>query len=119
MEEYTEQIKIEMFTNELTQVILNILKNAQDNILEKKTLNPYIKIVSNKHSLSISDNGGDIPQEIIDKIFDPYFSTKNEKNGTGLGLYMSKLIIEEHHSAELLVENKEDGACFTIRFLEN
>ena len=106
--------KMELYDNELMQVVLNILKNAQDNFIEKKILNPKITIKTENKTISICDNGGGIPQEILEKIFDPYFSTKSEKNGTGLGLYMSKTIVEEHHSGQLSAENIEDGVCFTI-----
>jgi len=114
IEEHTNEIMLEMYDNEMMQVILNILKNGQDNFKEKEILNPKIKITSDRNSLNISDNGGGIPVAILDKIFDPYFSTKSEKNGTGLGLYMSKQIIEEHHRGSLVVTNREDGVCFTI-----
>ena len=116
MQEYDSKEKIELYENEMMQVILTIFKNAQDNFLEKKTLNPSIKVVTKKRMISICDNGGGIPKDIIKKIFDPYFSTKSDKNGTGLGLYMSKIIIEQHHKATLSVKNIDGGACFTIKF---
>lgn len=114
VEEYCDEVKLEMHENEVMQVILNIFKNAQDNFKEKKILNPQIKITSKDNTLYISDNGGGIPDNIIDKIFDPYFSTKDEKNGTGLGLYMSKMIIEEHHNGSLKAENLNGGVLFKL-----
>ncbi len=107
-----------MFNNELMQVFLNILKNALDNFKEKGIKNPTIMIESKDSDsgvmISLCDNGGGIPQEVIKKIFDPYFSTKDEKNGTGLGLYMSKTIVEEHHDGKLSAQNRDDGVCFVI-----
>ena len=112
----TSSVKI--FINEMVQVILNIFKNAQDNFREKEIIDPKIVIVckysDNKITLEICDNGGGIPEDILPNIFDPYFSTKDEKNGTGLGLYMSKTIVEEHHNGKLNVSNRDDGVCFTI-----
>lgn len=106
--------KKEIYDSEFMQVILNIIKNSQDNFIEKDTENPSIKINISDNSISICDNGGGIPENLMDKIFDPYFSTKDEKNGTGLGLYMCKKIIEDHHSGNLKVENIDDGVCFLI-----
>ena len=111
--------KANIYSNEMMQVILNILKNSQDNFKEKDIKDPKIIITckcstDDKNILKICDNGGGIPEEIIDKIFDPYFSTKSEKDGTGLGLYMSKTIIEEHHNGSMLVSNRDDGVCFSI-----
>ena len=106
------------YSNEVTQVILNIIKNAEDILIDRDIKNPYIKLVTyekeDKAVLDIIDNGGGISEDILDKIFDPYFSTKLEKNGTGLGLYMSKIIIEEHCGGELSVKNKDGGVVFTI-----
>lgn len=110
------------FSNELKQVVLNLIKNAEDVLVERKILNPYIKISTYKVQdnnlkfiLEISDNGGGMPLDILDRIFDPYFSTKLEKNGSGLGLYMSKTIIEDHCHGKLEVENIAEGALFRIK----
>ena len=114
IQEYKSKEKIELYDNEMMQVILNILKNAQDNFSQKDIKDPYIKITTENRTISICDNGGGIPEDIIEKIFDPYFSTKSEKDGTGLGLYMSKTIIEEHHNGKLSAQNTDDGVCFII-----
>ncbi len=123
LREYKSKEKLLMYPNELMQVILNILKNAQDNFLEKKISNAHIIIKTFDTLLSsvieICDNGGGISQDIIDKIFDPYFSTKDEKNGTGLGLYMSKIIVEEHHDGIITMQNTKDGVCFNIELFKN
>ncbi len=107
------------YPNELKQVILNLIKNAEDAIVERGVENPHIEISTYRDGdeavLQIHDNAGGVPENIIDKIFDPYFSTKLEKNGTGLGLYMSKTIIEEHCGGTLRVENSSKGALFTVR----
>ena len=111
--------EFETYTSELKQVILNLIKNAEDALIDKKTNNPIITIESNydfenKQVLIIKDNAGGIPDNIIDNIFDPYFSTKKEKDGTGIGLYMSKTIIEDHCGGKLSVSNDNDGAVFKI-----
>lgn len=109
---------IEVYKNELIQVILNILKNSEDNFIEKNISQSCIIISTQKndhaYSIKIEDNGGGILDEFLPKIFEPYFSTKLEKNGTGLGLYMSKVIIEEHHQGELRATNVQDGILFEI-----
>jgi len=106
------------YSNELKHVIINIIKNSEDILVEKEVKNPYIKIRTykdaNNRVLEISDNGGGISESIIDKIFDPYFSTKTKKSGTGLGLYMSKIIIEDHCEGKLEVSNSNEGAVFKI-----
>ena len=111
---YNSKKKLEMYTSEMMQVLLNVLQNAQDNFKEKEIENPQIILSIDEKSLTVCDNGGGIQEDIIEKIFDPYFSTKDEKNGTGLGLYMSKTIVEEHHKGKLTVRNKNGGVCFMI-----
>jgi PAS domain S-box-containing protein len=106
------------YNNEILQALLNILKNAIDHFATQN-ISPakiYIKgYEENKHFIiEISDNGGGIPQEIIEKIFDPYFSTKDDKNGTGLGLYMTKTMIEDHCKGKIEVKNNNEGAHFKI-----
>ncbi len=102
------------YPNELKQVILNLIKNAEDAILEREIENPTIIIESVDNILTIQDNAGGIQEDIIDKIFDPFFSTKKKKDGTGLGLYMSKTIVEKHCEGKLIVKNNKNGACFSI-----
>ena len=108
--------ELALFEGEVMQVILNVLKNAQDNFKEKEIKDSFIKIKTSSNSVAICDNGGGIPEEIFDKIYDPYFSSKTKKNGTGLGLYMSKIIIEEHHKGSLELKNVDDGVCCYIKF---
>lgn len=108
------------YPNELKQVVLNILSNAKDAFENSRYDKPRIDIrgykTANTYYLQIQDNAGGIPPEIINKIFDPYFTTKGSQNGTGLGLYMSKKIIQEHCKGHISVKNHEDGALFTISF---
>ncbi len=120
IKDFKVDAQIELYQNEVLQVILNLLKNSEDNFLEKNILDPKVTISTytydNNYIISICDNGGGISEHIIDKIFDPYFSTKDEKNGAGLGLYMSKIMIEDHHKGILNVKNTQDGICFKISF---
>ncbi len=110
--------KFNSYPNELKQVVINLLKNAEDALLEKQTNDAaiYIKSYSDRSQnyLEICDNAGGIDDDVIDNIFDAYFTTKKEAQGTGLGLYMSKKIVEEHCGGTLSVENREEGACFRV-----
>ncbi len=115
---FDSKSEIYTYKNELKQVVLNIIKNAEDIFKEKNIKNPKITIITKDKTITIKDNAGGIPKDIIDKIFEPYFSTKIQKDGTGLGLYMSKTIIDEHCNGELKVHNDKNGAVFTI-MLEN
>lgn len=105
--------------NDLTQIVLNIVKNARDayvlgNSQAKRQVFITVKEIQDGIVISIKDNAGGIKKEIQEKIFDPYFSTKDEKNGTGLGLYMSKLIIESHLDGSLELHSKDGSSEFIL-----
>jgi len=120
--EYNCTKKVLIYPNELQQVILNLLNNAQDAIREMNISEPKLFIKSyydNNCYIEICDNAGGIPKNIIDKIFDPYFTTKDSLNGSGLGLYMAKKILIEHCNAVINVRNSSEGACFVIEFKAN
>ncbi len=110
---------IHTFSNEVRQVLLNLIKNAEDIFKENQTDDSKIKIIAHRPIadsilISVQDNGGGIDEKIINRVFEPYFTTKEKREGTGLGLYMSKTIIEEHCQGKLTVENYEDGALFKV-----
>ncbi len=115
---YLATRQIPMHGNQIMQVALNLIKNSIDNFIEKSTPSPIITIstrdIDNGVQLLFCDNGGGIDAALMEKIFDPYFSTKDEKNGTGLGLYMSKMLIEEHHHGTIVAANTPEGVCFEI-----
>ena len=116
---YSGKIEFNGFPNEFSQVILNILTNAKDALLENNIQNPKViiqtKIEDEYICISIKDNAIGIDEEIVNKIFEPYFTTKDEGKGTGIGLYMSKIIIENNMNGRIEVENKTDGATFIIK----
>ncbi len=114
--DYQSNEEILSYPNELKQVFLNILKNAQEILEEKKVDMPRIDVSTYKDDdylyFTIEDNAGGIEETIINKVFEPYFTTKGKLNGTGLGLYMSHKIIEEHCQGSLSVKNSNTGALF-------
>jgi PAS domain S-box-containing protein len=120
--EYGVDIKYTGYPNELGQVIINILNNAKDALStnRRKENEKEIKITIfkefNRAVITIEDNAGGISEDIIDEIFEAYFSTKVKSKGTGLGLYISKIIIEEHMRGVLSAKNGEKGAIFRIEF---
>jgi C4-dicarboxylate-specific signal transduction histidine kinase len=106
------------YQNEYGQVLLIILNNARDALTERGTEGPRVTItISAEESMAVvavADNAGGIPEEIMDKIFDPYFTTKGPQQGTGVGLFMSKIIIEKNMGGRLSARNTADGAEFRI-----
>jgi signal transduction histidine kinase len=118
--DYENPIKIITLPGALSQVLMNLVNNAKDVMVEKNIDNRWIRIKmdieDNKFIIiSLEDNGGGVPDDIKSKIFNPYFTTKHESQGTGLGLYMSKEITKKHLNGELYVENTSNGAKFFIK----
>jgi len=111
-----QEVSVMGFPNEYAQVVLNILGNAKDAILTHKVQNGRVEIAIGQDEVqayvSIRDNGGGIEGEVMEKIFDPYFTTREK--GTGIGLYMSKMIIENNMSGRIEVRNTHDGAEFRV-----
>ena len=110
---------IYLYKNDLIQVILNILNNAKDALVLNNISNPQITIKFSQidafQIIEIEDNAGGIDLNIIEKIFNPYFSSKEKKNGTGLGLYICKIIVEKHLNGEISIKNTKNGALFSIK----
>ncbi|MDD2828494.1 MAG: CHASE2 and HATPase_c domain-containing protein [Sulfuricurvum sp.] len=105
--------------SEFKQVIINLLHNARDALLENRIQTPYIRLQLSSTKtdalITITDNGGGIPAEIIDQIFNPYFSTKHDKGGSGIGLYICDAIIRTKMGGSITASTTEDGTIFTIR----
>ena len=114
-----ENYEVIGYPNEFKQVIINLTNNAKDAILENNISNGDISISIENHSarfrkILIKDNGGGVPKSIVNKIFEPYFTTKEGNKGTGIGLYMSKTIIEENMRGKLILKNINGGSIFMI-----
>ncbi|MFA6788660.1 MAG: HAMP domain-containing sensor histidine kinase, partial [Arcobacteraceae bacterium] len=124
--ECEKKIELHNYKNELTQAILNIIDNSKDALLEKNVKDKYIFIHTyeflNEAVIEIHDNAKGIPEDIVNKIFEPYFTTKHKSQGTGLGLYMTHQIIEKSMGGAISVSNiafehnkhQFKGACFKI-----
>lgn len=110
--------KVSIFANELVQVMLNIIKNSVDAASEKKIKNSKITITSqeneNEQIIFIQDNNGGIAENLLKHIFESTFTTKPSDKGSGLGLYMSKIIVEEHCNGKIIAKNSDGGMLFTI-----
>jgi PAS domain S-box-containing protein len=109
---------IKGYQNEFAQVFLNILNNARDAIIEREIADARVTITicsdGNCAVVTVADNAGGIPDEVVNKVFDPYFTTKGPQLGTGIGLFMSKTIIEKNMGGRLTVRNTGTGAEFRI-----
>jgi len=116
--EGSEACRVHGYANGFAQALLNLLNNAKDAMIQKETARGVIYVTVDCDGayvrLIVEDEGDGIPSEILEHIFDPYFSTKKDRNGTGLGLYMSKTIIEEQMGGTLTAENGDRGARFII-----
>ena len=127
-----KELFVENYRNELMQVLLNIFNNAKDAILSNENLKETRKLihieVKNDEKyiyINIQDNAGGIPEDIMDKIFEPYFTTKHQSQGTGIGLFMTREIITKHLEGDIVVANNEythenevyKGALFKIKIL--
>lgn len=115
-----KNISIIGYPTEFAQAVLNIITNAKDVFEERKITNPTLDICVDSDEtynfVNIQDNGGGIDEKTLEYLFDPYFSTKDSTKGTGMGLYISKMIIEEKMHGEIKVLNKRNGALFSILF---
>ncbi len=113
--------EIYAYSNEYSQVVLNLLVNAKDALLEHKIQNAKIEITlkekNKSYILEIKDNAKGISVDIVEKIFEPYFSTKIKSSG--IGLYMSKMIIHDHFFGQLYLINSDTGATFAIKIPKN
>ena len=116
---FSKSITLFGFPTEVLQVILSILQNAKDALTERNITNKKVFITIKKDKdnayVNILDNAGGVSSNIIDKIFEPYFTTKTYKKASGLGLFISKIIIEENMQGKLDFENMGEGAKFIIR----
>ena len=96
--------------------MLNLISNARDAIIERKHLDGKITMTTSASCICVEDNGGGIDESVLERIFEPYFTTKEQGKGIGLGLYISKMIVEQHMGGTLRVHNSAQGACFTLCF---
>lgn len=118
LEKPEEPVTVEGYRNEYAQALINIFMNARDVLRERGIAEPRVLVKVEKQGtrsvVTIADNAGGIPEEIIGKVFDPYFTTKGPDKGTGIGLFMSKTMIEKNMNGSLTVRNTPEGAEFRI-----
>lgn len=114
-----DDAKVLGISNELTQVIINLIKNAKDAFVQNSILIREINISIEKENeyvvIKVQDNAGGIKAQEIYKIFEPYYTTKHMSQGTGLGLFMSKMICEQGLNGSINVESKKNITTFRIK----
>ncbi|PLY07268.1 MAG: histidine kinase [Arcobacter sp.] len=120
--DFEEELLIYGYENEFKQVLLNLINNEKNKIVEKKSNKKFNITINISHcskytTIKIIDDGGEIDNKIIDKIFEPYFTTK--KDGTGFGLYMAKVIIEDKMNGSISVQNNDNNVIFTLKLPHN
>ncbi len=116
----SKEVKIEGYKSEFSQVLINLLNNSKDafikNDINNRVIILEIKKFNEKYAMVVfKDNAGGICESIIDKVFEPYFTTKHASSGTGVGLYMSRMIVQNSMNGSMDVENIEGGVCFKIK----
>lgn len=113
-----EEITVEGYPHEYSQVILIVLNNAKDALVERAVREPAVSVrlgtEGNRSAVTITDNAGGIPEDLLDRIFDPFFSTKEAGKDSGIGLFIAKTLIEKNMSGRLMVKNVEGGTEFSI-----
>lgn len=118
IEKVSKDYKIKMLKGELSQVLINLINNAKDVLIEKQIKYPTIKVSTSLKEdtliIKVEDNAGGVKEEIKNRIFEPYYTTKHKSQGTGLGLYMSKRIVTESLMGVITVNNTPHGALFEI-----
>ena len=114
----SDRVEVQTYSRELLQVFINLLKNAKEALVEHTKSDRKIEITifeENEYvKITVCDNGGGISDDVISKIFDPYFTTKGSSIGTGLGLHMSKTIIEQHLYGRIVAQSFNNKACFNL-----
>jgi len=119
-----EKFNLDVYPDIMKQVMMNCLQNSKEAVLlrmeageiDRGKVSIDIKRPNGEIVIRIIDNGGGVPEGLLGKVFDPYFTTKDESIGIGLGLYISKNILEEHMAGTITLENIEEGAVVTLRF---
>lgn len=117
-EDFSDETRVTGNQNELMQVIVNLISNARETLKERHIAGPWIRLdiypEKERLCLDVADNGGGVTSQPLEKVFLPYFTTRTGTNGTGIGLYISRLIVEQHFKGTLRVRNDASGAVFML-----